>query len=44
MKDNLTNVNKKKQFKAWLIRICALLLVLLLVAGSCYYTIWALLV
>ncbi len=34
--------NRKKQVKTWLIRIFALLLVAFMLAGSCYYTIWAL--
>ena len=36
-----TKINRKKQFKTWIVRILAILLVLLMVAGSCYYTIWA---
>lgn len=40
--NHAAKTNRKKQIKAWLIRIFALLLVALMLVGSCYYTIWAL--
>ena len=40
--NHMEKINRKKQIKTWLIRIFALVLVLLMVFGSAYYTIWAL--
>ena len=34
--------NRKKQFKTWMVRIFAILLVAFMLVGTCYYTIWAL--
>lgn len=38
-----SKISKKQSARVWMVRIFAILLAALMVAGACYYTIWALL-